>query len=87
VCQLQPRPNGALGRLTPRQLEILELIAQGHTNAAIAARLVVSEATVEKQTNLLYQRLDLPRGAATVHPRVQAVLLYLRESQLAARSV
>ena len=51
----------------------------GHSHAA----LVLSEATVEKQTNLLYQRLDVPRKGTTVHSRVQAVLIYLRESELA----
>jgi DNA-binding NarL/FixJ family response regulator len=82
VGALQPKPSGALANLTPRQLEILALVAQGYTNAAIAERLVLSEATVEKQTNLLYQRLDVARKGAAVHSRVQAVLIYLRESRV-----
>ncbi len=68
---------GPLSRLTPRQSQILSLIAEGLTNAAIARRLRLSEKTVENQINLLYQQLGTGRSDATVHPRVKAVLTYL----------
>jgi len=68
-------------RLTPRQREILELIAQGYNNAAIAERLVLAEKSIENQINLLYQQLDIDRSLAAIQPRVKAVLIYLEESR------
>jgi DNA-binding NarL/FixJ family response regulator len=70
---------GLLSRLTPRQTEILELIAQGYSNAAIAERLVLAEKSVENQINLLYQQLEIDRATSGVQPRVKAVLTYLDE--------
>lgn len=78
----QPKPSGPLSRLTPRQREILALMAQGFTNTAIAQRLVLTEKTVENQANIIYQKLGIERGASVVHPRVKAVLLYLQDSFL-----
>lgn len=75
----RPRRQGLLSRLTPRQTEILELIAQGYSNAAIAERLVLAEKSVENQINLLYQQLEIERAASGVQPRVKAVLTYLDE--------
>ncbi len=66
-------------RLTPRQQEILALIAQGYSNAAIAQRLHLAEKSVQNQINLLYQQLGIDSQDPTLHPRVQAVLAYLRE--------
>lgn len=80
VTGLRPREGGNLARLTPRQREILGLIAQGFSNASIAQRLVLAEKSVENQINLLYQQLGLDRGRSPLHPRVKAVLLYLQDS-------
>jgi DNA-binding NarL/FixJ family response regulator len=80
IARLRPRPDGVLARLTPRQREIVALIAQGFTNATIAERLGLAEKSVENQTSLLYQHLEVDHADAAVHPRVSAVLTYLRES-------
>jgi len=77
---LGPRPGSNLARLTPRQLETLELIAQGYNNAAIAERMVVAEKSVEAYINAIYQELGLS-GERGIHGRVRACLLYLKESQ------
>ena len=60
--------------------EILEQIAQGKNNAAVAASLVLSERAVEKHINSLFSKLDLTE-LPDVHRRVKAVLLYLASSQ------
>jgi len=78
---MRPRVGGVLSRLTPRQQEVLALIAQGFTNAAIAQQLTLSEKSVENQINLLYQQLEVDRGRSALHPRVKAVLTYLNESR------
>ncbi|MFG1998490.1 LuxR C-terminal-related transcriptional regulator [Spirillospora sp. NPDC048911] len=68
-----------LGRLTPREREVLELMAQGRSNAAIAQQLVVTERAVTKHTANIFSKLDL-----AVHDddnrRVLAVLAYLNRS-------
>ena len=74
------RSGGVIDRLTPRQREILSLVAQGYTNNAISEKLVIAVKTVEKQLNLLYQELGVDRGTSTLHPRVKAVLMYLDET-------
>ena len=65
-----------LGRLTPREREVLALMAEGRTNAGIAARLVVSEKAVSKHINNIFTKLDLYRGGDD-NRRVLAVLTYL----------
>jgi len=83
VAAMRPRPDGALARLTPRQHEILSLVAQGLSNAAIGEQLVLAEKSVENQLTSIYGELGIDRRAsAAVHPRVSAVLAYLRESRL-----
>lgn len=69
--------SGPLGHLTSRQWDVLELIAQGYTNAAIAERLFLTEKSVENQINILYQQLSIDRSNSAVQPRVTAVLKYL----------
>ncbi len=88
VAGMRPKRNGALARLTPRQREILGLVAQGLTNAAIAEQLVLAEKSVENQLTAIYAEIGLDRGAldASVHPRVSAVLAYLRESRFSSTS-
>lgn len=65
-----------LAALTPREREVLELMAQGCTNAAIAGRLVVTEGAVEKHTQRIFAKLGLLPDAA-LHRRVKAVLTLL----------
>jgi DNA-binding NarL/FixJ family response regulator len=66
-----------LARLTPREREVLTLMAEGRSNAAIAARLFVSEKAVGKHTNSIFAKLDLPQ-AHDDNRRVLAVLAWLQ---------
>ena len=84
VARRRPRPGGALARLTPRHRDVLSLLAQGFTNAAIAQRLGLAPSTVENQLNLIYQALELGQEPLHFNPRVRAALLYLLESQTVA---
>jgi DNA-binding NarL/FixJ family response regulator len=68
-----------LGRLTPRELEVMGEIATGKTNAGIAEALFLSERAVEKHINSIFTKLDLLPESAT-NRRVRAVLLYLAET-------
>ncbi|MGI5163372.1 response regulator transcription factor [Spirillospora sp. CA-253888] len=65
-----------LSRLTPRERDVLDHMAQGHTNASIAANLHVSQSAVEKHVNAIFDKLDLSH-AAGYSRRVLAVLRYL----------
>ena len=65
-----------LARLTPRELEVLELMAQGRSNAAIADRLVVTERAIAKHTSNIFAKLGL-EVADDDNRRVLAVLAYL----------
>ena len=71
------RPARPLDRLTDREREVLTLMAEGRSNAAIAARLFVSEKAVGKHTNAIFTKLDLPQ-AADDNRRVLAVLAWLQ---------
>ena len=78
VAQLLVRSRRAspLAGLTPRESEVLALMAEGRSNAAIAVQLVVTEGAVEKHVRSIFTRLDLPPDQAD-HRRVLAVLRYL----------
>jgi DNA-binding NarL/FixJ family response regulator len=76
---LHPKKGTALSRLTQRQQEVLELIAQGYNNAAIAEKLHLSEKSVETYINVIYQELQLSHEP-DIHARVKATLIYLEES-------
>ncbi|MET9113707.1 response regulator [Streptomyces longwoodensis] len=78
VRQLLRRRRDPLERLTPREREVLALVAEGRSNGAVARALVVSEAAVGKHIGSILTKLDLP-PAQDVHRRVLAVLAYLRE--------
>ncbi|MGV9763899.1 response regulator [Micromonospora tulbaghiae] len=65
-----------LGRLTPRERDVLHHMAQGHTNAAIAGRLHVSQSAVEKHVNTIFDKLDLTHVTGYSR-RVLAILRYL----------
>jgi DNA-binding NarL/FixJ family response regulator len=73
----RPRERHPLAHLTPREREVLELVAEGRSNAGIAERLVITEAAVEKHIRSIFQKLDL-QPAAEDHRRVLAVLAFLR---------
>ncbi|MEU5290942.1 response regulator transcription factor [Streptomyces umbrinus] len=77
VRQLLRRRRDPLEQLTPREREVLALIAEGRSNGAIAKELVVSEAAIGKHIGNILTKLDLPPTDKT-HRRVLAVLTYLR---------
>ena len=66
-------------QLTPREREVLELIAEGRSNANIAARLVIGVGAVEKNVSAIFAKLGLAESASD-HRRVLAVLAYLQRS-------
>jgi DNA-binding NarL/FixJ family response regulator len=74
-----------LERLTPRELEILELISAGLSNTAIAHRLSVMDRTIESHIARIFTKLGLSPGPDG-NRRVLAVLAYLRDSDRAASS-
>jgi DNA-binding NarL/FixJ family response regulator len=79
VSQLigRPRLDDPLERLTPREHEILALMAEGRSNPGIAERLDISERAVQKHATRIFDKLELPAGAND-HRRVLAVLRFLR---------
>ena len=78
VAQLlaRSRHTHPLARLSPRERQVLALMAEGRSNVAIAAELVVGEGAVEKHVTSIFQKLDL-LPADSDHRRVLAVLRYL----------
>ena len=72
-----PRARTRWRTVTPREREVLELMAEGRSNAAIAEALVVTERAVEKHVTSIFSKLGLTPGARGP-PRVLAVLAYLR---------
>ena len=79
VNSMKPRTGSVSARLTPRQQEVLAMMAQGFNNAAIAEKLVLGTKSVENYINAIYQELTLNHDGS-LHPRVQAVLSYIRDS-------
>ena len=71
------RSDDPVATLTPREREVLELMAEGSSNQAIAERLVVTERAVEKHVTSIFGKLGLS-AAAKDHRRVLAVLAFLR---------
>ena len=71
------RADGPLDRLTPRELEVLGLMAEGRSNSAVAEQLVLTVGAVEKHVASILTKLQLP-PSDTDHRRVLAVLAYLR---------
>jgi DNA-binding NarL/FixJ family response regulator len=78
VAELVGRNRGddSLGRLSPREREVLELMAEGRTNPAIGRRLFISPRAVEKHVTSIFVKLKLP-AAPDDHRRVLAVLRFL----------
>ena len=79
IAQLfsRQRSNGPLERLTPRELEVLGLMAEGRSNSAIAQELVLTVGAVEKHIANILTKLQLPPSDSD-HRRVLAVLAYLQ---------
>ncbi|MFF5052971.1 response regulator [Micromonospora sp. NPDC000663] len=82
VRQLLHRPRDPLAALSAREREVLALLAEGRSNASIAARLHVTEAAVGKHVGNILLKLDLPPSDDT-NRRVLAVLTYLRSDPTA----
>ena len=80
VSNLRPKQGSAVARLNPRHQEVLELLAQGYSNAAIAQLLNLSRKSVETYINAIYQELHLSHEQ-DIHARVKATLLYLESSR------
>ena len=76
-ARVAPRRADPLAALTPREREVLGLMAEGRSNSAMAEALVISERAVEKHVTSILSKLDLP-PAAEDHRRVLAVLTFLR---------
>jgi DNA-binding NarL/FixJ family response regulator len=77
VSQLLIARSDPLSRLTPREREVLALMAEGRTNIAIAQKMVVSDGAVEKHISNIFAKLGLAPSDSD-HRRVMAVLAYLR---------
>ena len=75
----QPQGDDPLAQLTPREREVLALVAEGRTNASIAKELWLTEKTVETHVRSILGKLDLPQDGDT-HRRVLADVTYLRAS-------
>jgi DNA-binding NarL/FixJ family response regulator len=71
-----PRPGDPLAELTPRQREVLALMAEGRSNASIAEQLVVTEKAVVRHVSNVYAKLGI-RDSPDDHRRVLAVVRYL----------
>lgn len=80
MAKLHPREGSVVIRLTPRQQEVLRLLAEGLSNAAIARHLVLEERSVESYINIIYQHLGLS-GEPEINMRVKAALAFLKSSQ------
>lgn len=72
------RPHGPLDELTPRELDVIRLMAEGRSNLAIAEELGLTEKTIESHVRVILSKLGL-EPAVEDHRRVLAVLTYLRE--------
>jgi DNA-binding NarL/FixJ family response regulator len=71
----EPLPN--MEHLSPREIEVLALLAEGKTDRGIAQELYVTPKTVEAHVRSIFRKLELPAGSAQ-NRRVHAVLTYLR---------
>ena len=78
-CMKQRANRSALDTLTKRERDVLAQLAEGRSNAGIAAALFIAERTVETHTTQIFQKLDLDSSADT-HRRVLAVIAYLRST-------
>ena len=72
-----PGEDGPLRSLSPREREVLELVAEGRSNKAISERLVITQATVQKHVSTIFNKLGLPAGEDNDR-RILAVLAYVQ---------
>jgi DNA-binding NarL/FixJ family response regulator len=79
VRQLLALRQDPLSRLTPREREILALMAEGRSNTAITKALTITEKAVSKHIGSIFLKLDLPADSSDDHRRVRAVLAYLQD--------
>jgi len=79
VDRATPRSGSVIATLSPRQYQVLQLLAQGLSNAGIAERLEISSRSVENHLNSIYATLDIEANS-TRNPRVAAVLQFIEES-------
>lgn len=84
VAKSVPRAGSLVATLTPRQYEVLQLVAQGLSNGGIAEKLHLSEKSVQNHLNAVYSALDIPQESAR-NPRVTAVLRLLEETSREGR--
>ncbi|NQX27590.1 response regulator transcription factor [Microbacteriaceae bacterium VKM Ac-2854] len=80
VASLLQRRRDPLSSLTPREREVLELMAEGRTNAGISAALFIGIGAVEKNVTAIFQKLGL-EDSGSDHRRVLAVLTWLRAAR------
>jgi DNA-binding NarL/FixJ family response regulator len=85
LVQSRARRSSRLDELTPRELETLALVAEGHSNADIADTLVLTKRAVEKHVNAIFAKLELG-DPDHVSRRVKAALLYLSDRDLAGHA-
>jgi DNA-binding NarL/FixJ family response regulator len=79
VDRATPRTGSAIAGLSARQYQVLQLVAQGLSNAGIAERLEISSRSVENHINAIYATLDIDAQGGR-NPRVAAVLQFIEES-------
>jgi len=72
-----PADDGPLRSLSPRERDVLELVAEGRSNKAISERLAIAQASVQKHVSTIFNKLGLPAGQDDDR-RILAVLAYLR---------
>jgi DNA-binding NarL/FixJ family response regulator len=77
----RPRLDGPLDRLTRRERDVLRLMAEGLSNAGIAARLVIEQGSVEAHVTEIYRKLGISHLGGEVNARVMAVLAFLRSGK------
>ena len=80
MARVHPRGGSEVGKLTPRQQDVLRLLAQGLNNAAIAKQLSLEGRSIESYINVIYQRLGLS-GEPEINMRVKAALAFVKSSQ------
>ena len=81
ITQRVRAERSPLAGLTPRELEILALVAQGHSNQGVADELVLTKRAVEKHINAIFLKLGLSESLE-VSRRVKATLIYLAEQDV-----
>lgn len=80
VRALRSKGVSIISTLSARQLEVLELKAQGYSNKRIVQEFFLGEKSVENHVSVMYEKLHITRGGS-LNPRVEAVVLYLENSQ------